>query len=257
MTFKEWLFSSYPNPRISGQWGMVHIITLLISIATIVVLALLLRGNSPKKEKARRIAILVLAGLIFFFEMSRRIINLCKTTDYSTDSILYILLPRPWCAISCWVLMISAVVNKKFFYNFASITALLNALIFFSYPSAGVNNKYILYENLYSIGTHALLLITSVSLITLGFVDYKYKTIWKELVCFAVIYIYSIFEILIGVSDDPLYYRAGNEVHEILGVSYPLYVILYVIFMIIYVNIFYLIKERKLVLKGNKKQIAE
>ena len=64
--------------------------------------------------------------------------------------------------------------KKKFFYNITSITSLLCAVIFFAYPGAGFNDVYILFENVYSISTHALLLITSITMITLKAVDFKY-----------------------------------------------------------------------------------
>ena len=111
-------------------------------------------------------------------------------TDY-----LYTLLPRPLCAIACWSLIIATVFNKKFLYNFASMTALLCALVFFAYPGAGFNNQYILFENLYSIVTHSLLLVTSISLITLKFTKFEYKNIWKEGICLAVILAYVFLEI--------------------------------------------------------------
>ena len=252
MTFLEWITSSYPNPSISGQWGWLHITTLLICAGVIVALALLLR---KKSDKARKIALWVLVGLILLFELSRRIINFCKATDFSFNNILYMLLPRPWCAISCWCLIASIFVNKKFFYNFASFTALLCAIIFFAYPGVGFNNQYILFENLYSICTHALLLITSISLITLKFTEFRYKTIWKELICLAVVFAYAFLEIyLLQIESDPLYFMPGNDVQEILGFGYPVFLIIYLVFMAIYVNVFYLIQDRKLVFRRKSKQ---
>lgn len=260
MTFIQWIYSSYPNPSISGQWGMLHIGVLVLSIAITVALSILFRGKSSNdsKEKARKIVIWTLVGLIFTFELLRRIINLCKTTDYSLNNMLYILLPRPWCAISCWLLIASVFVRKKFFYNLASMSALLCAIIFFAYPSAGVNNQYILFENLYSISTHALLLITSICLITLRFTDFRYKTIWKELYGLAIIYAYGILEInVLDISTDPLYFMEGNEVQEILGLPYGMFIGVYIIFMIIYINVFYLINDRKNVFVRRKKKIKQ
>lgn len=243
MTFKEWLFSSYPNPSTNGQWGLLHIITLLLCIAIIVTVTLLCRNRS---EKTRRAVLWVLAGLILFFELSRRIINFSKNTDWSADSVLYLLLPRPWCAISCWALMISVLVNKSFFYNFASPTALLCALIFFAYPGAGFNNQYILYENLYSIATHSLIFVMSILLITLKFTKFEYKTIWKEAICLAVVILYTFLEIyVLKIEADPMYFMPGNDVQEILGLGYGAFLPIYILFMIVYLNLFYLIDDRK------------
>ena len=119
----------------------------------------------------------------------------------------------------------------------------------------GFNNQYILFENLYSICTHALLLITSISLITLKFTEFRYKTIWKELICLAVVFAYAFLEIyLLQIESDPLYFMPGNDVQEILGFGYPVFLIIYLVFMAIYVNVFYLIQDRKLVFRRKSKQ---
>ena len=178
----------------------------------------------------------------------RRVLNLIRHEHVTLDDYLYTLLPRPWCAISCWMCIISVFVNKKFFYNITSITALLCAVIFFAYPGAGFNNKYILFENLYSISTHALILITSITLITLRFADFRYNGIWKEAITLAVIFIYAFIEIyVLHTSDDPLYFMPNNDVQDILGLSYPAFLVIYIVFMLVWVNAFYLINDRKTV----------
>lgn len=247
MSFKDWLFSSYENPSINGQWGWLHILTLVICIGIIVAISLLMRGKSTKTKK---IVLYVIAGLILFFELARRIINFSKNTDWSANNICYILMPRPWCAISCWVLMASVILNKTFFYNFASTTSLICTLIFFAYPGVGFNNQYILFENLYSIVTHSLILIMSILLITLKFTKFEYKTIWKEAICFAVLLLYVFFEIyVLKIEADPMYFMPGNDVMDILSLSYGAFLPLYILFMFIYFNIFYLIDDRKSVKK--------
>lgn len=252
MSFVEWITSSYPNPGIDGQWGWLHITTLIICIASIVAISLIFRGG--KYPKARKILLWVLVGILFAFELTRRIVNLCKTTDYSFTNILKILLPRPWCAISCWSIMISVIVNKKFFYNFTSITGILCAVIFFAYPGVGFNNQYILFENLYSIVTHSLLLIISILLITLKFADFRYKGCWKEAICLAVVFVYSILEIFVlKIEDDPLYYMPGNDIQEILGIQYGGFLVVYIIFVLIFINAFYLINDRKAVFRRKVK----
>lgn len=259
MTFKEWLLSSADNPSIDGQWKLPHILTLVLSIAIIVAIPQLIK-LFKNKEKAKKVALWILVGSILTFEIVRRILNLYKNTDYTLNSYMYILLPRPWCAISCWVLIIAAVSKKKFLYNFASFSSLLCALIFFAYPGAGFNNKYFEFENIYSIGTHALLLVTSITLITLKFTDFRYKTIWKELICYAIVFGYAFLEIyLLDIADDPLYFMPNNDVQDILSVGYPLFLILYIVFVIFYTNCFYLINDFKAVKSKlfNKQKMAK
>ena len=250
MKFIEWLYSSYPNPHIDGQWGLLHILTLALCVALIVSGALFLKN---KDEKTKRIFLWVLAGIIIFFEVARRVINLCKTTDYSANNLLRILLPRPGCAISCWLCVAAVIVNKKFFYNFASVISIVCAVIFFAYPGAGFNNEYILFENLYSIATHATFLVLAISFITLKFADFKWKSSWKELICLAGLALYVFLEIsVLKIEHDPFYFMPGNEVMKILGMPYPLFLPLYIVFILAYFSAFYLIGDRKNIFKKKK-----
>ena len=122
MTFKEWLLGSKENPSINNQWGALHISTLLICIALIIAFAFIF-GN--KDEKVRRRVIIVLASIILFFEITRRLINSYTNIEMTFNSFLYHLLPRPWCAISCWCIIIAVFSKKQFMYNAACYTSLL------------------------------------------------------------------------------------------------------------------------------------
>ena len=241
MSFHNWIYSITPEGSdINGAWKLPHILTLVGCIITVIALAFLFR---KKDKKMRTVVIRVLIGLILFFEIARRVINFIKGGHNTLNDVLYTLLPRPWCALSCWALILSMFVNKKFFYNFASASAFVCALIFFAYPEAGFTNKYITFEHLYSIGTHSLLLITSLTLITLKFTDFNYKTAWKEGICLAVIYIYAFIEIyLLDIASDPLYFMPNGDVAKVLGgMSYGLYLPLYILFIGVYFSSFYLI----------------
>ncbi|MBQ8308665.1 MAG: YwaF family protein [Clostridia bacterium] len=248
MTFKDWLFSNYPpNSGIGGQWGALHIATLVVCVLAIVAIAFLFRGKS---EKTRYTVLLAMALCIAFFELSRRIINISKGNCADLTSTLRTLLPRPWCAISCWLVMITVFTRKKFLYNFTAITALLNALVFFAYPSVGFNNKYILFENVYSIGTHSLLLISAVSMITLKFTDFRYKrgdgwtnSAILELITLAIVVAYAFLEIFVlKIEADPLYFMDGNEAQGVLGLDYPIYLMVYLVFLAVWLNAFYLVQ---------------
>lgn len=262
MSFKEWFFGvngtinpGFDNPSVNMQWKLPHILVLLACIGIIIAVACVFR---KKSEKTRKIILWIMVGGILFFEIARRvknIISLCIGNSYDLNDWLYILLPRPWCAISCWSLIIATIFNKKYLYNVASSTSLLCAIIFFAYPSAGFNNVLMEFENIYSIVTHSLLLITSISMITLKFTDFRYKDFWKDLICLVVIFAYACIEIwILKISDNPLYFlpMAGNEVQEILGVGDILYVIIYTAFLILFINLFYLINDRKNVFRKRK-----
>ena len=252
MTFKDWLFSNRPEgfELKSEPWGMLHI-AVLLAVIFVIVLASVLLKNSSKKSKYY--VLVIIAVVIAFFEIARRIINFTKGTFISDDNvvdirgIIQVLIPRPWCAISCWVIVASIFVKKKFFYNFAAITALLNAVIFFSYPAAGFKN-HIAFEEVYSIITHCMLLTGSILLITLGFTDFRYKrekdSVLSELIAIVVVFVYAGLEILFKIEGDPLYFMPGNDILDILGLPYIVYLILYFVFVFgIWCNSFYLINN--------------
>ena len=129
MTFRDWIFSNHPaNDGYNGQWQFPHILTLCLCIAIILALTFIFR---KKDQNTRNNVLRIVALCVLFFELARRIINIIKGNIVDFDSFLYVLLPRPWCAISCWLLILAGIFNKKTFWNFASINALLCAVIFF------------------------------------------------------------------------------------------------------------------------------
>lgn len=249
MTFIDWLYSERPEGAVveANPWGLLHITVLLSVIAVIFLIALVFR---KKDERIRRIVMLIITIGLVFFEVTRRIINLSRgdlivdgIIDW--DLIIYRLIPRPWCAISCWVMIASFFVKKKFFYNFTVMSSLLSAVIFFAYPEVGFKT-HIAFEEIYSIGTHSLLLIGSISLITLKFTDFRYnrgkEKFWYELICYGVVFMYAILEIILKIEPDPLYFMPGNGVNEIISLPYPIYLFLYLVFIFgVWNNTFYLI----------------
>ena len=45
MSFLDWLYSSYPNPHVDGEWGFLHIGVLVLAIAFIVCSSILLKNK--------------------------------------------------------------------------------------------------------------------------------------------------------------------------------------------------------------------
>ena len=252
MTFKQWIYGSdIDNPSINGQWGLLHIITLLFCVALIVGLTLLFKN---KDDKSKRRVLLVIAFILLFFEVARRIVNITNPITFTKYNILWVLLPRPGCAISVWLVMLSAFINKKWFYNFASIISIICAIIFFAYPGAGFLHKYVLFEDLYSIITHSLFFIGSFLIVTLGLAQFNYHHIKNELISLAVLVFYCILEMFVLVKNskgdplelDPFYTLANNEVQEIVGISnHALYLTLYILFIIVYFGSFYFFSKKK------------
>lgn len=251
MTFRQWIYGEdFNNPRVNGEWGTLHIITLILCIALVVGLTFVFR---KKDDKAKRSVLFVIAGILLFFEIARRIVNASNPITFTKYNWLWVLLPRPGCAISVWLIILSPFIDKKWFYNFASILSILCAVIFFAYPGAGFLNKYILFENLYSIVTHSLLLVGSFLIVTLKLAKYNYHNIKNELISYGVLILYSVLEMFVLTKNDngdpleldPFYTLANNEVQEIVGISsHALYLVLYSIFIVVYASSFYFFSRK-------------
>lgn len=241
MTLHDWIYSVYPaDAVINGRWGALHISVILLCVALIAVVSRL----RHKDENLRTRVIQVLAICIFALEAARRVINLSRGVA-DPLALARVLLPRPWCAISCWMVIGAAFVKKKTFYSFTAMNALLNALVFFAYPNVGFNHRVILFENFYSIATHALLLISSVSMITLGLTDYRMEK--KQMLTMgamlAGVYAYATVEILLGIEPDPLMFLPGSEVQDFLGVGYAPFLLIYISFLCVYFGSFFLVQK--------------
>lgn len=241
MSFYDWIYSRYPeNSAIDGRWGPLHIATLVLCVFFIAGIWCF----NKKSLKTRQNIIIILASFILLFELTRRAINV-SNGYFGIQSLLVVLLPRPWCAISCWTVMLSAIVKRSRLYNLASMCALLNAIIFFAYPSVGFNDKVILFENVYSITTHSLLLISSISMMSLGLTDFSVnkKVAWEGF-GLALMFIYAFIEIyLLKIEKDPMYFLPGNDVQAFLGVDHNLYLVIYVGFLAVYFSLFYIVHK--------------
>ena len=251
MSFKDWFFGFADNPVTNGRWGPLHIATMIISIGLIIAFYFIVKRAS-NKEKTKKIIVYTLVALIAIFEILSRFVYFMKlfyfkSPDMNGTGLLWIIIPKPWCAISCWALIASVFVKKRFFYDYAALSALLCSVIFFSYPGVGFNNQYILFDNFYSICTHALLLITSITLITLKFTGFKYRDIWKCAIAFAATFLYGLLEIFVlKTQSDPMYFMPNGDIQAgILHVSYGLYLTLYIALLLIYTNAFYLVSDRE------------
>ena len=250
MTFKQWLYGTgLNNPSIEGQWKTLHIVTLVICILLIVGLSFLFKNKS---EKARRNLLLIISAILIFFEVTRRIVNITNPVTFEKYNLLWVLLPRPGCAISVWLVMFAPIINKKWFYNISSMISILCAIVFFAYPGAGFLNKYIIFENLYSIVTHSLFFVGCFLIVTLRLADFNYKKISKESIFLLGIVLYSLLEMFVLTKNtkgdpleaDPFYVLANNEIQEMIGISsHSLYMILYFSFIFVYFSAFYLVKS--------------
>lgn len=253
MTVSQWLFGDIENPVKAGQWGPLHICVMLLC-AAMILLFYFASKSSRNPEKFRRIILCTLVSISAFFEIMLRFTRGMNDfyfghTQVQLSSVLGIALPKPWCQISTWLLMSSIFVNKRFYYNLASLSALLSALVFFAYPSVGFNNEYLLFENCYSIFSHSLLLITSISMICFKYADFRYKWFWKVMIGFALIFVYALIQIFVlKIHTDPLYFMPGGEIQaDILKMDYAIYLIAYFALLLIYINVAHILGDKETV----------
>ena len=252
MTLEQWIYGrDFNNPKVNGQWGTLHIITLVLCVALIIGLTFIFKN---KDEKTKRKLIFVIAGVLLFFEVVRRIINITNPITFTKYNLLWVLLPRPGCAISVWLVLLSPFINKKWFYNFTSIVSILCAVIFFAYPGAGFLNKYILFENLYSIVSHSFMFMGSFLIVTLGLAKFDYRNIKNELLSLVCLVGYTVLEMFVLIKNsngdpleiDPFLALPNNDVQDIIGIdSHALYLVLYFLFLAVYFGSYYFFSRKK------------
>jgi len=93
----------------------------------------------------------------------------------------------------------------------------------------------------------------AISFITLKFTDFRYKNIYKEMICLAILIIYVFFEMkVLKIEHDPLYFMPDNDIQEIVGLKYNLFLPIYLLFITVYINLFYLIGDRKKIFSKKK-----
>lgn len=265
MTFSQWLYGGIDNPFKAGQWGPLHIAVMLSCIALIIIFHILVK-HSSNKERTKKVILYSLVIAIALFEVTMRYVHCMKLyyfhhPEMEGTNLLWIMIPRPWCAIACWAIMASVFVKKPFFYNYASLSALLCAVIFFIYPGVGFNNVHLLFGNWYSILTHALLLITSITMMSFHYADFKYKDLWKEMIAFLLTFAYGLIQIyVLRVHEDPMYFMPNGDIQaDILKIPYGLYLFGYIALILIYINAAHMIGDKESVKRffaGLRKQPA-
>ena len=253
MTFSQWMFGGIDNPFKAGQWGPLHIGVMVTCVVLILGFSFLVK-HARNPETVKKVIVFSLAGAIFLFEVTIRFVQCVKLYHLQLPEMegitpIWILLPKPWCAISCWALIASVFVKKTFFYNYASLSALLCAVIFFTYPGVGFNNEHLLFENWYSILTHALLLTTSITMMVLKYADFRYRELWKVAVCFVLTFAYAFMEIFVlKIQTDPMYFMPDGDIQaDILRMPYGLYVFAYIVLILVYINTAHMIGDRETV----------
>ncbi len=237
MSFHDW-WTNENNPSIPQNeylFGARHIIMLCVAVFAVVVLSILF---FKKSQRAKDILLTILVSVLLFFEITSRVVNFAICTDFSWQSILKILLPMHICSVAVVILIIGYFSKNKLLINFSTLVGLLATVAFLLYPAVGINKVYISFTCLYSITSHVTGFVVACLLINLGYAKFKFKKIWKNYLCFVIMFCYgALLDFAILPGSDYMYLR--NDPLE-LDLVFP-YHILYGVILIVYIFMFYLI----------------
>lgn len=184
MSFADfWTNNNNPSlPKEEYLYGTRHIVVLLITMALCCLLSTLF---ARKSIRAKNILMYVLAGILTFFEVASRIVNLVVAETYTFASVIKILLPMHICSVMVWMFIIAIFTQKRFLLNFSAIGGLLATLAFLLYPAVGLNRTYMSFTCVYSTVSHMIGFICAYLIIVFRYAKFEMKKIWQPFVCFA------------------------------------------------------------------------
>ena len=237
MTIKDF-FTNENNPSLPKSeylFGTRHIVMILTVFVLCIALSLIF---SKKSEKAKNILFYVFGGILLFFEIASRAVNLIIETNLTVEKFFEIMLPMHICSVMVWVFIIAIFSKKQVLINYSVIGGILATIAFLLYPAVGINKVYMSFTCLYSTISHMLGFICCVLLMTLKKAKFKMKDIWQMYLCLVIMFSWgALLNFIIFPGSDYMYMR--NDPLE-LGLDFP-YQILYVAILIVYVFVYYLI----------------
>ena len=182
----------------------------------------------------------VFGGIFVFFEVASRVVNLIIADTYTLSSVAKILLPMHICSVMVWVFIFAIFTRKEFLINYSVIGGIIATLAFLLYPAVGLNRVYMSFTCIYSTVSHMLGFVCCILLMTLGKASFKYKDIWKSLLCLTVMFCWgALLNFVIFPGSDYMY--MVNDPLE-LGLNFP-YQILYGAILLLYTLAYYVIYD--------------
>lgn len=164
---------------IIDRFNLTYFILIFITISLIVAIYFIFR-KKEEKVKITFISIVCLFNIIFFFvykywlSQDSEFLHLSHLDKFNWWNEL----PLQLCNISLFLIPISLISNKKFLKNYCFFITPLGAFMAISCPEAAfVGDSIFKLRNIGFYGTHMILIITSFSIVTLGFYKPKYKDI--------------------------------------------------------------------------------
>ena len=254
MTFKDfWTNENNPKlPESEYMYGTRHLIVIMIVIMASVLLSLYF---AQKSQKAKQRLIYVFGGILLFFEVVSRIVNFFITPNLTFGRVIKILLPMEICSVVVWSFILAIFIRKRTLYEFCTIAGLFATLAFLLFPAVGLNRTYMSFTCIYSVVSHMTGFVCAVLLMTLGFVKFEFKRIWRVYLCFAIMFAW-------GVLLDLVIFPGSNYMFILedpleMGLKFP-HQLFYGAFIAVYVLLFYVIDyiKNKIKQKGEQNKVS-
>ncbi len=249
MSFKDF-WTNENNPSLDKSeylYNFRHWLVLILVLVTAITITVIFRKRS---EKAKNILFYVIGGILLFFEITSRIVNLIIETDYTVENIAKIILPMHICSVMVWVFIIAIFTRKQVLLNYSVIGGVLATLAFLLYPAVGLNRQYMSFTCIYSVTSHCIGFVTCILLMTLGRVKFDFKTIWQPILCLAIMFTWGVLlDFVIFPGSDYMY--LVNDPLE-LNLNFP-YQLLYGIILLVYTAMYYVVYWLSQRFKNKKK----
>lgn len=211
-------------------YGAPHIITLAIVVAATLFLTLFF---SKSTQKVKRRILLIMVGILIVFEVASRVVHLLKGGSWLSETMI----PMHFCSIMVWVIIIATLTNNKHLYSLSAMGGLIATLAFLLYPSVGFNKEVLKFSQYYSIISHSIGFVISIYLLSAGFASFKIKDIWIGATFLAANYLYAfLLNYWIMPGSNFMYYS-----ENLLPVSFGIWIMIYITFVLTYFSSFYLI----------------
>lgn len=237
MTFKDF-WTNDNNPMLKEESSVLATRQLICWIVVIIAAVLLTIMLSKKSQKARQIVMYIFAGILLFFEIASRVVDLFITPNLTLEKVVKILLPLEICSVVVWAFIIAIFIKKQFMYEFCAIAGLFATTLFLLFPAVGINRTYMTFTCIYSTVSHMIGFICAILMMTFGYCKFEFKKIWHVYLCFAVMFLWgALFDLLIFPGSNYMY-LVEDPLEA--GMAFP-YQITYGFIIALYILSFYVI----------------
>lgn len=191
MTLVDWILGRgiVKLPQSEYLYKTKHIVTLILVAITAISLAVAFRKN----KKGQKITLHTIIGIMLFFEIISRVVNLIKLDEVTFTSLYKVIMPCHFCSIVVITLLIGFYTKWQPLRNGSIVAGFLATTVFLLYPSVGFNTNIITLSQAYSIISHSLGFIVCVLMVTYKEVDFSMNKIHHTLIYFGAAILYMLF----------------------------------------------------------------